>query len=314
MKFPKGGEFAFTIVDDTDNANVQNVKPVYDFLTELGFRITKTVWVYPPRDSFKGECLQDEHYAQWIRQLQKQGHEIALHNVGSGAFSRKEILDGLEIFKATLGSYPRMQVNHVSNPDNLYWRPNVRFRHPVRALYRLVQWILKLARERPYVLSSGEDPHSQHFWGDFCSREISYVRNLTFPELNTLKSDSRMPYHDDQKPFVRNWFSSSDGHTVDHFIRLMASENVERLKRERGVAIIYTHFTDGFVQHGQLNEEFVRIMKNLARENAWFAPASQILDLLSETRSERAAESSYLRFLESKWLIMRLKSFMQFGR
>ena len=44
LDFPEGRKFAFTILDDTDDATVENVRPVYDLLTELGFRTTKTVW------------------------------------------------------------------------------------------------------------------------------------------------------------------------------------------------------------------------------------------------------------------------------
>ena len=44
MKWPEQRKFAFTIVDDTDKATVENVKPVYDFLAESGIRTTKTAW------------------------------------------------------------------------------------------------------------------------------------------------------------------------------------------------------------------------------------------------------------------------------
>jgi len=82
VEFPDGKEFAFTIVDDTDNATVENVKPVYDHLYNCGLRTTKTVWVYPPQEgnSFTGECLLDENYFQFMKELQERGFEIALHN------------------------------------------------------------------------------------------------------------------------------------------------------------------------------------------------------------------------------------------
>jgi hypothetical protein len=46
VKWPNGKSFAFTIVDDTDEATVNNVKPIYDLLYELGFKTTKTVWLF----------------------------------------------------------------------------------------------------------------------------------------------------------------------------------------------------------------------------------------------------------------------------
>ncbi len=58
INWPDKKNFAFTIVDDTDNGTVENTKPVYDFLYEQGIITTKTVWVYPSRDKFTGGgCL-----------------------------------------------------------------------------------------------------------------------------------------------------------------------------------------------------------------------------------------------------------------
>lgn len=50
IQWPNNKKFASTIVDDTDNGTIENTKPIYDFLYEHGLIITKTVWVYPPRD------------------------------------------------------------------------------------------------------------------------------------------------------------------------------------------------------------------------------------------------------------------------
>ena len=37
IMWPQGKRFAFTIIDDTDRSNVENIGPVYDFLYENGF-------------------------------------------------------------------------------------------------------------------------------------------------------------------------------------------------------------------------------------------------------------------------------------
>ena len=62
--WPQGKRFAFTIVDDTDMSTVENVGPVYDFLSELGLRTTKTIWpiapLGPPRTG--GQSLEDPDY------------------------------------------------------------------------------------------------------------------------------------------------------------------------------------------------------------------------------------------------------------
>lgn len=44
IPWPDGKRFAFTIFDDTDHQTLENVPPVYDFLSDLGLRTTKSVW------------------------------------------------------------------------------------------------------------------------------------------------------------------------------------------------------------------------------------------------------------------------------
>src|SRR5207248_1610162 len=124
----------------------------------------------------------------------KRGFEIALHNIGDGAFSREEILKGLEIFRETIGHYPRAQANHVSNPDNIYWG-RARFEWPISAGYGIVARLRGGGR----LSTSGEDPESPHFWGDVFKERIEYIRNLTFGGIDTLACDPRMPYRVESK-------------------------------------------------------------------------------------------------------------------
>ena len=66
VQFPEGKRFAFTILDDTDGATLESVKPVYEFLADQGLRITKTVWVLPGTEqkleANRGESLADRDY------------------------------------------------------------------------------------------------------------------------------------------------------------------------------------------------------------------------------------------------------------
>lgn len=314
--YPGQKRFAFSIVDDTDNATVENVKPVYDLLTSLGFRVTKTVWVYPSRDRFSGQCLRDPPYLDFVRQLSRDGHEIALHNVGSGAFSRQEIRDGIELFNELLGFYPQLHVNHVSNPDNLYWRPTVRFRRPVSWLYWMVQIFMRCVHGRPLKVTAGESPDSIHYWGDVCQQHIRYVRNLTFSGIDTLAADPRMPYHDPRKPLVRNWFSSADGHTVDHFRSLLSDANIDVLESQSGTSIVYTHFTDGFVQNGKVDPGFAEGMTRLAKRPGWYVPTSEVLDYLGSSGPPgfHDVSNGYLRRLEIRWLAERMMNYLRYRR
>lgn len=136
IEWPEGKKFAFTIVDDTDRACLGNIKPVYNLLHQCGINTTKTVWVEPPRDGIPAQCLKDDDYLQFIREIKKRGFEIALHSVGSGSFSRYEILQALEKYREHLGGYPVMHINHKMNPDSIY-SGYERFVPPLRWLFKL---------------------------------------------------------------------------------------------------------------------------------------------------------------------------------
>ena len=80
ISWPNGKRFAFSIVDDTDDATVENVRPIYDLLAECGLRTTKTVWpLRPIRSSSLAETLEDSTYRNWIEKLQDDGFEIGFH-------------------------------------------------------------------------------------------------------------------------------------------------------------------------------------------------------------------------------------------
>lgn len=272
--FPGGKKFAFTVCDDTDNATVANVKPVYDLLYNCGIKTTKSTWVYPPRGSFKGSSMQDEDYLSFIHELQDRGFEIGLHNVGDGPFTRQEISDGLDIFKKNIGHYPRIHSNHSANPDNLFWWEN-RFVWPINLMYKLLS---ERAAER-----GGESLINSFFWGDLAKRHIRYIRNLTFNGINTIASDQKMPYRiNKMAEFSNLWFSSSDGGAVNEFTELISPANVDRLAKDGGVCIVYTHFSSGFVNDsGKVNAEFEKNIRYLSQKDGWFVPATTLLDYLA---------------------------------
>jgi len=314
MPFPQGRAFAFTIVDDTDNSTVQSVAPVYDLLERLGMRTTKTVWVYPSRDSYTGGSIADPAYREWVRGLHSRGFEIALHGVGSGRFSREEILRGLEIFRETFGDYPKIHVNHADNPDNLYWSPRDRLVWPFGAAYLAVSLLRQLARGRRRSYS-GERPASAHFWGDAARQHVKYIRNLTFGGINTLACDPRMPYRLPALGYANYWFSSSDGHTVEEFSELLAPENVSRLEQERGACIAYTHFALGFTVDGRVHRLVERRLSELADRGGWFVPAGELLDHLLQAHGEASEPPYWYRaHLALLWFWDRTAKFLRHGK
>lgn len=299
VSWPDEKKFAFTIVDDTDRSTVTNVKPLYDFLTDLGMTTTKTVWVYPSRNQFDGGVLNDPDYLEFVRQLESQGFEIALHNVGSGLFTREEIMAGLERFRELLGHYPKMQINHHSNRDSIYWGTK-RYVFPVRQLMELLY-----GNRRRF---HGDDEQDASFWGDACKQHIKYIRNHVFSGINTLAYDPRMPFRDKKKDQYSNyWFSSSDGANLTIFTNLIAAKNVDRLISEGGGCIVYTHFASGFVKDGKIDPEFARRMQYLASRDGWFVPATTMLDYLHQAHGNRDLYPSrfQLFLLDAQWLLER---------
>lgn len=291
MIFPHNKQFAFSIIDDTDGDNIDNTKPVYDLLDDLNFRTTKTVWAFSPRDKFKGLGLENYRYRGYIKKLQKAGFEIALHGVGSGKLSRREILQGLELFRRYIGDWPKIQINHGQNPDNLYWG----FKR-----FSLLRLFGKWSKFQ------GENPKSKFFWGDLARKNIKFIRNFTFKNLNLLKTDPFMPYRERDKKYANYWFSSTEAPDVTKFNKIINRQSIDRLSKEKGVAIIYTHFAEGFVKNGRPNRDFRRTMEYLASQNGYFAPASELLEyLLEEGRGQEISPRQKLG-LELKWLVNRL--------
>ncbi len=307
--FPGGARFAFSVFDDADSATVTNSAPVYRLLAQHGILTTKSVWVYPPRGQSDGECLLDPDYRDWILQLKAQGFEIGLHNVGDGVFTRREILDGLDIFRNVIGSYPRAHSNHASNPDCIYWWHD-RFQWPVNLLYRVAYPLL----HGPSVQRSGDDPSSPYFWGDACKEHISYIRNLTFNAIDTLACDPRMPYRVKSKEAFSNlWFSSSDGQRVEEMRDLLSPANVDALEANGGACIVYTHFAAGFVdQAGRVDPTIERGIAYLASKRGWFVPVSTLLDHLANLGSSEDPGYRYLLARNGRWAIDRLRKWWRY--
>lgn len=212
IKWPSNKEFAFTIIDDTDMANVKNIKPIYYYLYLKSIITTKTIWLYPSRNSYSGQTIHDKDYLEFLYDIERKGFEIQLHNVGSGNFTRFEIINGFELFRKTFGRYPSLHINHSLNPDNLYWGYK-RYGILLKSFFR----ILMPSKRRFY----GDEVESKYFWGDISKHHIKYIRNRVFNGINTLRYDPHMPYIEEKKRFSNYWFSSSDGHTAQEFNNLI---------------------------------------------------------------------------------------------
>jgi hypothetical protein len=303
VTWPTGKRFAFTIVDDTDRATVENTSPIYDFLIEHGFLTTKTVWPLAPvqEPRFGGSTLEDPHYRNWVLDLSARGVEIAFHGATDHSARRELVVKALDSFREVLDSDPRLYVVHSGQNEAMYWG-DARLDGLARAIYQISN---RLIHRRESF--QGHVEASPYFWGDVCRARISYVRNLVFKGINTLKLDPMMPCHDPRRPYVRYWFSSSDGGNPTTFCRLLCEANQDRLCEEGGACIVYTHFGNGFTQYGRLDTEFTRLMIRLAGLRGWFVPASRMLDYLKAQPGWREnANPRILSGMQLKWLIAKL--------
>jgi hypothetical protein len=297
LTFPGNKTFAFSICDDTDRSTLENIKPVYEFLDSLGLKTTKTVWIYPSNNLEKwpnrGETLSDSLYRSYIMDLKDRGFEIASHGARGGSTKRDKNLQAFEDYKNIIGEYPRIYINHYKNIENLYWGKDKLSFGPIKTLY-------KLKKNDVNYLGHIED--SEYFWGDFARDNIDYVVNFSFFEINIMKVNPEMPYHDPEKPYVNFWFHTSDGGTVEKFNDLLSKENIDRLEKEGGVCIVYTHFGVEFCENGKLNEETREKLKYLASKNGWFAPTGEILDYLKNRHNNNEITFRQRLYLELYWI------------
>lgn len=302
-RFPHNKSFAFSIFDDTDNSTVENIRPVYRLLRDLGFRTTKSVWPFAPAPGarFGGSTLQNRDYLDYILELHGDGFEIGLHNVRSGSAPRGVVQQGLEEFRSRIGEYPRSHANHSDNCENIYWGSSRLSRASVRLAYNLA------TRYRLNGNFQGHVPDSEYFWGDLCKRRIRFVRNFVFDEINLDRVNPTLPYHDPRKPFVNFWFSSCEGGNVLKFCETLCEANQDRLVAESGICIMYTHFASGFVADGLVDPTFERLMRRLSRLNGWLAPVSDLLEFLLAGKAEQTIPADELTRMENRWIRYKIR-------
>lgn len=305
IEFPGSKHFAFTIIDDTDEAYLKNIKPVYDILYENKIIVTKTVWVYPSRNitESRGDCIESKEYLDFIKDIHSKGYEIGLHGVGSGDFKRDEIIQGLIEFHHKLGFFPKLHTNHSYNRNNIYWGYK-RFDFPLNYLVK------KLYKN--YDDFSGEDPLSEYFWGDFHKKYIQFTRNYEIDNINTFKQIPFIPYREKMYDEYSNlWFGATFAPNPWIFNKIVTESNIDQLEKEGGICILFTHL-GYYMQKGVIDPGFIQMMKYIGnKKNGWFVPVSNILEFLYQRKTEKRI-AEYLPFflkkkIELQSLITRLK-------
>ena len=299
--WPNNKKFAFTIFDDTDRANLKDCEIIYKFLDELGFKTTKSVWINQPKniDAKAGITCDDNFYLDWLKNLQKKGFEIGYHNTTYSSSKRADINNGLKKFTEFFNHLPKVMANHSANKENIYWGAD-----RLSGFRKIIYNILTGFKKNNYY--EGQNNSSDYFWGDLCKKNITYVRNFVFADINTLKKCPFMPYKDNSKPFVNYWFSSSEGNNEKMFKKCLSDKNQYQLEDEGGACIMYTHFADGLCKDGKLSEGFKKQMLRLSKKNGWFVPTSTLLEFLKNKNQPNLITANQKAKLEWKWLIDKL--------
>jgi hypothetical protein len=301
---PPGKRFVFTVLDDTDDATLENVQPVYALLQELGLRTTKTVWPLDcPEGSqhfFAAETLQDKAYLRFVHELVDAGFELAFHGATMESSRRERTLRGLEFLRNEFGCYPRVFCNHGKNRENLYWGSR---RFSTLGLRFLNRVLVRSFRDH----FEGETEGSEFFWGDVCREVIRYVRNFTFDRLNLLEVDPNMPYHVARAPYVKYWFSTADAPDVEAFNRLLSRRRIDQLEADGGVCIVSTHFGKGFAKSGLVDPVTESLLRHLVDKAGWFVPVSDVLDRLLERSGGRTLTRREILRLELQFVADRIR-------
>lgn len=277
-RYPDGKDFAFTITDDPDYGQLEEKPIIYDMLYELGFRTTVPIWVLDNKHgsgekglltNTRGVTTTNKKYLKYIQELQEKGFEIALHTAGPGNDLREETIEGYKLFKEQFGHYPKININHANNLEDIYWGGD-------RFSNRILRFIFSLME--PDFQGHRED--SKYFWGDISKEKTKYVRGWCTDDINSLSVNKSMPYHLKDKPHVNYWFGCSDGYNYDKFRRLISDKNIKKLLKKRGTSIVYTHFAYGFIdkQTKVLKEDVKEQLTKLSKLDGWFVPAATILD------------------------------------
>jgi hypothetical protein len=294
VHWPDGRRFAFSIFDDTDNATVDNVLPVYDLLADLGVLITKSVWPLPSdrNDPSWGQCLEDSDYLEMIRSLASRGFEIAFHGARSGVNPRSVTLEALDAFRAQLGHDPRSFAHHARNIENLYWGAK---RCNISAFKPLVRSV----SQRPEFF--GDVEGSEFYWADLCRERIEYVRNFGFRQFDIFENSPHDPYHDPRRPMVNSWFSTSYGLTPSNADEILSDRRIREWGETGALVILSTHFAHGFVKNGHVSRSFGVGFERLAASGGWFAPVSSVLDHVVATRGKHEVSLGEAIALEVRW-------------
>lgn len=307
LVYPNGAEFAFTILDDTDDTTLANGRPVYDLLKESAMRTTKTVWAFDTDPGnrgpyFAGETLSNPNYLKWVHELSRDGFEIAFHNATMGSSLREDTIRALDYIENEFGKAVRLHCNHGRNRENIYWGAE-RY-----SSYIIKKMMLVISRHYSKPIFDGHFPGSPYYWSDIATQRLTYMRAFAYRRLNGRHIYPGMAFRDSLKKQTPILFNTADAPNVNAFNKLVNPESIDKLHRQGGWAIVSTHFGKGFFRNNKVNEDFEKTIRYLAGKPGWYVPVSSLLDhlVLNQGVSEIGSLERFM--MESSHVIDRLAS------
>ena len=265
------------VTDDPDNGSFTQFKAIYDLLLQLKFPTSRAMWAFeeveptgtpPLHITFNAPLLVDTECLDYCRRLYDNGFEICLHGASSGNNTREKTIAASELLEREIAP-ARLFICHSKNAENLYWDSKC-------TTNPILSGILKLySKNRCF----GEVEGSPYFWGDYCRRNIDYIRLFRTRRVNTLAFNPHMPYHDPGKPYVNHWFSSTKGFLP----RLFSLEGIDELCRERGASIVYQYLHKYVDLQGTIRTDVRECLERIASDNRlYIRPVTVLLDRLKQ--------------------------------
>lgn len=282
---PANKSFAVAFVDDADGSHYGGVRLVYDFMTSLGLRATRTVWPLRAVSSTgtraniheADHTLQDRQYREYCERLKTLGHELAMHGASSGNNTRDRVIAAYDLFERVFGEPPAVNVMHGRNFENIYWGRS-----------HFDGWTGRLVGLHEPQSFYGHVPGSPYFWGDVCREKTRYVRFHETLGADVGSFDPATPYHDPSKPFVNWWFSAAYG-AGDRVLDLLSPSSLAALRQRRSFSIIHCysahHVAPDTSGRLAIEPRFAAALERLAAmDDAWVVPVSTLLDRIRAAR------------------------------
>lgn len=285
--YPYGKTFALALVDDTDFATLEKIRPVYAELAKNKISATKTVW--PLETTTPSglrtdihrltDTLQNPAYRDYCLGLHDDGFELAMHTASGGNNTRSRTQEAYDLFEQYFGRPPATNIMHGRNKENIYWGSDLVQKGAIN------KYISAFESQQFF----GHIPTSEYYWGDICRERTKYVRCFETLSTNTIAFDPATPYNDPLKPNVHWWFSTSNG-SGNRIYGLLAAKNLEALSVDRGACIVHYYAcayalpaSDG---NYRVDDRFQRLVQRVGTlQQGWCVPVETLLDRLRATRS-----------------------------